>query len=391
MSSAPPSVAAGVWRIVALAAALSTLALVISCPRAEARSQPSDPAGATLPSPGDPPVFAYYYIWFTPTSWNRAKTDYPLAGRYSSDEVSVMEAHVDEAQRAGIDGFIVSWKHTPALDRRLAALAEIAERKRFALWIIYQGLDFAREPLPVARVADDLRWFADTYAAHPAFNRHGPPVVIWSGSWRFSPADIAAAADPVRDRVRVLGSERDVDGIERLAGTIDGDAYYWSSVDPDTFPGYDEKLAAMGRAAQRNGGLWIAPVAPGFDARLVGGTRIVDREDGQTLRRQWSAATSSVPDALAIISWNEFSENSHIEPSRQYGARYLEIVHDLTGAPAPFVDDFSSDAPAGPGGVSGLLVLAGTLAFLVGTSVALWRRTRRDGSTPQPLSEGAHP
>ena len=67
------------------------------------------------------PLFAYYYIWFNPTSWNRAKIDYPLLGRYSSDERDVMRQHIEWAKQAGIDGFIVSWKSTPALNRRLRA------------------------------------------------------------------------------------------------------------------------------------------------------------------------------------------------------------------------------------------------------------------------------
>src|SRR5215213_1398445 len=33
------------------------------------------------------PILAYYYIWFDVKSWDRAKTDIPLLGRYSSDEV----------------------------------------------------------------------------------------------------------------------------------------------------------------------------------------------------------------------------------------------------------------------------------------------------------------
>ena len=66
-------------------------------------------------------LFAYYYIWFNAGSWNRAKIDYPLLGRYSSDDRGVMERHVSWARQAGIDGFIVSWKSTPVLNRRLAA------------------------------------------------------------------------------------------------------------------------------------------------------------------------------------------------------------------------------------------------------------------------------
>ena len=34
------------------------------------------------------PVLAYYYIWYNPESWNRAKIDYPLLGRYSSDDTT---------------------------------------------------------------------------------------------------------------------------------------------------------------------------------------------------------------------------------------------------------------------------------------------------------------
>ena len=65
-------------------------------------------AGAVARSPQ--PVLAYYYIWFDHSSWRRAKTDYPLLGRYSSDDRSVLRRHVRWAKDAGIEGFIVSWK-----------------------------------------------------------------------------------------------------------------------------------------------------------------------------------------------------------------------------------------------------------------------------------------
>jgi hypothetical protein len=32
------------------------------------------------------PVWAYFYIWYDPSTWDRAKKDLPLAGTYSSDE-----------------------------------------------------------------------------------------------------------------------------------------------------------------------------------------------------------------------------------------------------------------------------------------------------------------
>jgi hypothetical protein len=64
------------------------------------------------------PVLAYYYIWFDTQSWDRAKTDYPILGRYSSSSVDVMRQHIKWAKEAGITGF-VSWKSTDKLNERL--------------------------------------------------------------------------------------------------------------------------------------------------------------------------------------------------------------------------------------------------------------------------------
>jgi len=84
------------------------------------------------------PVMAYYYIWFDgERSWQRAKRDMPLLGPYSSDDPAVMQQHIRWAQDAGIDGFIVSWKGTEVLDRRLEQLATLADEAGFALWVIY--------------------------------------------------------------------------------------------------------------------------------------------------------------------------------------------------------------------------------------------------------------
>jgi len=299
-----------------------------------------------MPQTSDPiPVLAYYYIWFDPQSWDRAKTDYPLLGRYSSSDIDVMRQHVQWAKAAGIHGFIVSWKSTDKLNQRLEQLIRVAEEEDFKLAIIYQGLDFERNPLPVGQVEADLVYFMQTYAQSAAFDLFEKPMVIWSGTWRFSRDEVAGVVEGKRDQILILASERNVDGYSRLADLVDGDAYYWSSVNPDTFPGYPEKLAAMSYAVHASGGLWIAPAAPGFDARLIGGTTVVERKDGETLEIQFNTAMQSSPDAVGIISWNEFSENSHIEPSENHGHRYLEVLANMRKASAPAVAVFDSSDP----------------------------------------------
>jgi hypothetical protein len=353
------------------------------------------PAGGSAPrkyadsvSASQVPSFAYFYIWFDPTSWNRAKTDYPLVGRYSSDERTVMLEQVQLAKQAGLRGFIVSWKSTPKLNSRLQMLADISAANDFKLIVIYQGLDFDRKPLAAARVAADLDYFVENFAAHSAFQFFSKPAVILSGSWEFRRADVLAFGGGRRDTILLLSSEKNVDGIERLSGLVDGNAYYWSSANPDTYPGYQQKLDTMARAVRQDGGLWIAPAAAGFDARQVGGTSVVEREHGNTLRRQYAAAISSHPDAIGVISWNEFSENSYIEPSRKYGEAYVKVLAELIGAQSgdgsANFDEFDSSAPADRGSGSGQAIsLAIVFAMIIVATLAVIRR-RRQGSGAVP-------
>jgi hypothetical protein len=272
------------------------------------------------------PILAYYYIWFDAQSWDRAKMDYPLLGRYSSDSATVMRQHIRWAKGAGVSGFIVSWKGSDKLNRRLDQLVEIAEQEDFKLAIIYESLDFERNPLPVQQVDADLKYFMDRYADHRVFDLFGKPMVIWAGTWEFSLAEIESVVQDKREQIFILASEKNLKGYQRLAKLVDGDAYYWSSVNPDTHPGYPEKLVEMGEAVHANGGLWIAPAAPGFDSRLLGGTTVIHRKAGETLQTEIEAALQSAPDAIGLISWNEFSENTHIEPSEKHSKRYLEVL-----------------------------------------------------------------
>lgn len=316
------------------------------------------------------PILAYYYIWFDKKSWDRAKTDYPILGPYSSDDRYVMRKHIRTAKAAGIDGFIVSWKSTDKLNRRLAQLVELAGEENFKLAIIFQGLDFYRDPQPVERISSDLDYFTATYGSNPVFNIYGKPMVIWSGTWEFTREEIQAVTDAHRDSLLILSSEKNPNEYLAKADLFDGNAYYWSSVNPDTYPGYQAKLDDFSAAVHGQGGIWIAPAAPGFDARLVGGTSIVERNNGTTLLKELTAARNSTPDAVGLISWNEFSENSHIEPSINFENTYLDVLKSDQNI--SLADNgVDSSAPSGldltfnPARIGALAGLLGLVAFSV--------------------------
>jgi hypothetical protein len=324
------------------------------------------------------PMFAYYYIWYSPSSWDRAKRDYPLLGRYSSDDVGVLRTHVSWAKDAGIDAFLVSWKDTPQLDERLAKLAEVARAEHFKLGIVYQGLDFYRRPRAAADIAADLDYFVRRFGKDPVFHIYGrKPLVIWSGTWKFTPAQVASVTDARRRNLLILASEKRAQGYERLAGHVDGDGYYWSSVNPSTFPGYQSKLNDLSTVVHRDRGLWIAPAAPGFDARMIGGTTVVPRRGGATLRTELDAATASAPDAIGLISWNEFSENSAVEPSRRYGRQALQVLAKARGARVPAAPAIDSSDPGPAKGRTGAPVVVGLGALLAAGFAVIARRNRR--------------
>jgi hypothetical protein len=324
------------------------------------------------------PAFAYYYIWYQQDSWDRAKTTYPAFGRYSSSDAKVMRRQVALAKKAGIQGFIVSWKSTRRLNRRLATLVRVADAAHFKLAIIYEGLDFDRNPLPVGRVESDLLYFLHRFARKPAFDLEGKPLVVWSGTWEFDRSEIAAVSRLVRDRTLLLATEKSVEDYVRVAKLVDGDAYYWSSVNPQVDRWAGHKLDDMSKAIHNRGGLWIAPAAPGFDARKVGGTRVVPRLDGRTLRTEWRTALASTPDMIGLISWNEYSENSEIEPTVDFGTRYLDVVGDLTGKDFVFHGNFDSSSTRSnaPGYAVPLIVGLATV-LLTAAGAVIWRREVR--------------
>ena len=95
------------------------LALLVSVALAALAVAPAARAGV---GQSPIPMFAYYYIWFNPSSWDRAKRDYPLLGRYSSDEERIMRTHVrgqsDEDADASVN---VAHRRLPDRDHRRQA------------------------------------------------------------------------------------------------------------------------------------------------------------------------------------------------------------------------------------------------------------------------------
>lgn len=384
-------------RVRYLAAVLIAAALLLAPVCAQASSPTEDPP-AVAPAPGVP-VFAYFYQWFDQRSWRRAKIDFPLAGRYSSSDRAVLTRQVAQARSAGIDGFLTSWKGTPTLDERLQMLLGVAHRQHFDVGVVYEALDFWRHPLPVRQVRSDLTMLLDRWGGRLRSRSFGRPLIIWTGTDQYSVRAIASVRKALGPRALLLASAKSAEEYRRIAGVVDGDAYYWSSENPGTSYTRD-RLAALSSAVHRHHGIWLAPATAGFDGRPLRHHRVIPRRSGRTLTRSLVDAYGSNPDGVGVISWNEWSENTYIEPGQRYGAQQLDALRaflDAGTGPLPASaavrrpDDHIATlaAPGWTGEQAVITLLCITVAGA--TVVALPRWPRRRGRHRSPAKATASP
>jgi hypothetical protein len=76
---------------------------------------------------------------------------------------------------------------------------------------------------------------------------------------------------------------------------------------------------------------WIAPLTPGYNKQLAGGSSCVPRKGGQTLRTIFAGNSATKPDDFGLISWNEITEGSYVDPMTRYGMQDLNAVRASLG------------------------------------------------------------
>lgn len=78
---------------------------------------------------------------------------------------------------------------------------------------------------------------------------------------------------------------------------------------------------------------WVASAFPGFkdiykDAGVSAGYGFLDARDGETFISTLKLAIDNKPNAIQLVTWNDYGEGTNIEPTVEYGYQYLGIVQD---------------------------------------------------------------
>ncbi len=303
-------------------------------------------------------VLAHYYPWYTTDTWRDPQmADRPLR-TYSTEAQSDVDAEAALARAAGIDAFVVSWQGLEAgggfNDRRMRIVLEAARRTGIAActytetFVANPRNEWARGPDPQTM----FEWLADLvdrYGAHPAYLRVGgrPVIFIYAASLLAQPVwtEIMARLQTSGRHPLLVGEF----ARSTLLEPFDGEYQYTNIFAGDLLaPFYRaEGLRVRTYNLLREGDrrrLWVASVTPGFDdSRLVDRTtpRIVDRSDGSVYDDQWKSAIEAGADWVVVTSWNEWWENTQVEPSERYGRAYTERTR-------LWADTFKAETRRGP-------------------------------------------
>ncbi|HKG54643.1 MAG TPA: endo-1,3-alpha-glucanase family glycosylhydrolase, partial [Anaerolineales bacterium] len=319
--------------------------------------------------PTRPRVYAYYYLWWSRRHWqDQLGSAYPMtvsplplpastdtngcaaasryagnhlidvpAQLYGQDDPGVIERDIRSAKSAGLTGFWLNWKGNGTLTQTLTSntytprLAEAFSASNrvggFMNWVSYETYSMPSADF----IINDLNYLYAQFGSSPAWEKiDGQPVVTFTGSRKYSTADLTAISAAVRDKFYFVGDESQSSLTDARLALFDGMTYYWSSQDPYGNPASFNQIKAIGDKIHAAGKRWFAPFAPGFDSVLLsGGSTCVPRRNGDTMRALWKGNSASNPDGWGLISWNEIGENSHVQPMQKWGSTYLNVLSEL--------------------------------------------------------------
>ncbi len=326
---------------------------------------------ATAPGPK---VYAYYYLWWSSQHWHDklgasypyTSTPLPLpattdadgcnavsnysgnqlldvpAALASQDTPGVIEDDIRTAKNAGISGFWLNWagdgtasqtRSSVTYNSRLAeAFAASTRVGGFTNWVSYKT-----SSMPSAdAIINDLNFLFNEFGQEPAWERFdGKPVVTLTGSRKYGDADLIKISTAVRDRMFLIGDESGSTLTDARLALFDGLTYYWSSQNPFTNTGSFTTINNMGDKVHAAGKRWYAPLNPGYNSALIGGTTCVPRRNGDAIRALWNGNMGSNPDGWGFISWNEIAENTHIKPMQKWGSASLNALSALIQSITP--------------------------------------------------------
>lgn len=298
---------------------------------------------------------AQYYLWYGngmgSRHWNDnptggAVTDMPNLGYYPSSSGVTVEEHLKLCAAMGID-FLIANLHIDGrgADAYELASAEtlfsVAARTKSPVKICFQvcPYDCKRE-----EITTTLAMIRKIFTRRNSYLRmDGRPVlfVFWTGVQDGNKRWIHQLDEAAKDFVKIACSLRMYPAAEekkKTFGLFDG----WSLFSPLELATAGSWKRVWTQAYKNSGAgamdLRVVTLSPGYDDRHLADPnrennpyRSIDRRGGKTYWEMFEFALSleERPDLTLISTFNEYHENTHVEPSRDHGSLYVDLTRQF--------------------------------------------------------------
>ncbi len=317
-------------------------------------SQAEQTASPPPPPPGaERKVLAFYYPWYGNPKypqgsgrWSHwegvdeekkqiaSSTNYPKLGPYDSHDPKVIQQHAEWSKQAGIHGWIVSWwGRGHFTDQAMPRILEACQKASLYATIYYETLRGKKTP---ENAAQELLEVLKTYADDPAWFRwQGKPVLFIYGraidelgldGWgkaigqirqNYSQGVVLIGDRMNREAAKIFDGIHTYNTVGHLKGRDVHEVRHWCE---KTFPAW----VALARKENK---IATLTVIPGYDDTKIRQPGLkASRFEGHSYALQWEAALAARPDWILITSFNEWHEGSEIEPSVEWGNRFIEIT-----------------------------------------------------------------
>lgn len=279
-------------------------------------------------------LLAFYYLWYTKDNWKHIPLDDEPETFYSSDDEQTMLKQIKLAKANGLDGFITSWDGPNTYsDKNFKKFLNLSQKNKFKSAIYYETLT-SSGPRSEEEIYSHLKYAIETYGKHPAILKvFGKPLIaIWASN------EIPVQKwNKIFSRLRVENLEAtfiamgfDISNLE----VFDGVHQYGVILINDLKKEY-QIVSQIVKNYHIFGGkqkVWIATVQPGYDERKIPGRPgfYKERDRGKFYEQTFEAALNSNPDLIFLTSWNEWWENTHVEPGKKIKNTYLNLTRSIS-------------------------------------------------------------
>ena len=378
------------WRVWAVWVAVLLFA---GCSEASPVTEPASTPSEGLVSEDAPPaltVGVYYYPWhagdFHGGQYLRehlVPPQEPVLGEYDDRDAEVIGQHLAWSRYAGIDLWVTSWwgpggREDETTHRHILQHPDLGDLR---IAILYETTGRTRDFTDYTRIGPDITYLAETYFDHPNYLRiDGKPVLfVYLTRVLAQRGTLESAVDAMREAAAAEGHALFIMGdhvfgappaapgrMDLLDGVTGYDVYGSMGVQGyATQSAVDAHFARQARwraLAERVDVAFVPAVTPGFnDTAVRDGHAPLSRqleagaEFGSLfqamLERAMALVDPAVGGLLMVTSWNEWHEDTQIEPVKiapptgtddsetgeaytaglsyeGYGERYLQILRD---------------------------------------------------------------